>query len=50
VADLEITPEPSDEEREAVSQVLVDWLEPPEPEAHRSAWRRSGLPGEGDEV
>jgi hypothetical protein len=48
VADIEITPEPSDEEREAVLQVLADWLGPAEPEAYTSAWRQSGLLQDGD--
>jgi hypothetical protein len=47
---VEITPEPTAEEREAVLQVLGDWLEPSEPEAYASAWRRSGLPAEPDEL
>jgi len=47
---VEITPEPTDEEREAVLRVLREWLEPSKHEAYTSAWRRSGLPAEPDEL
>ena len=46
---VEIRPEPTDEEREAVLRTLADWLEPAEPEAYSSAWRQSGLPGQDDD-
>ena len=48
MTDVQISPEPSDDEREAVLRVLAEWLEPREPEASTSAWRRSGLPQESD--
>jgi len=50
MAEFEITPAPSDEERRAVMEVLADWLQPSEPAAYASAWRRSGLPDERDEL
>ena len=47
--DVQITPEPSDAEREAVLRVLAEWLESPAPETYSSAWRQSGLPGQDDD-
>ena len=46
--ELEITPEPSAPEREAVERVLADERGVDVPPAYVSPWRRSGLPA-GDE-
>ena len=46
---VQITPEPSAAECEAVLRVLAEWLEPPVDETYSSAWRQSGLPGQDDD-
>jgi hypothetical protein len=43
--ELDVTPEPSPEEREAIAAALAD-----EPQQDESPWWRAGLPGAEDEV
>ena len=42
--ELDVTPEPSPEEREAIAAALAD-----EPQQDESPWWRAGLPGAEDE-
>jgi len=45
--DVEIRPEPDDQDRDAV-EAAVAGLERPEPSPYESAWRRAGLDDDDD--